>query len=264
MHYLISETLERPSGESFVHVAERSRFRLQPNMTLGCSRHPFCRYRGPKGKEVACRGGGQPSCGHLFGHGGNSAMPGFETPQYLPAAITGERRGDGSCKRRYGQKKRKFTSAGTWARASLDPLGAHYWQEYQVDRTVEIGPSPMCSQSRLSCSTVLLVAWTSQQQHDGSSWSTLKDRCSSRTWLHQLWPGMVLLSGTAKQVVLLELTIAWEDRLEEEPNWNTTRHASLGAEYQRQGWRGRCLACESSFAEQSLNWVLGLLVIYEH
>lgn len=39
----------------------------------------------------------------------------------------------------------------------LDPLGGHYWQEYKVDRTVEIGASPMCSQSLLTCSPVLLV-----------------------------------------------------------------------------------------------------------
>ncbi|KAI4881119.1 hypothetical protein NFI96_020517, partial [Prochilodus magdalenae] len=79
-----------------------------------------------------------------------------------------------------------------------------------------------------------------------------------------LRPDMVLMSGATKQVVLLELTVPWEDRMEEAKERKKAKYADLVAECRRNGWKARCEPIEvgcRGFAGQSLHRVLGLLGI---
>lgn len=55
---------------------------------------------------------------------------------------------------------------------------------------------------------------------------------------------MVLVSESTKQVALLELTIPWEDRLEEAVERKLSKYASLVSNCQQEGWRARCLPLE--------------------
>lgn len=50
-----------------------------------------------------------------------------------------------------------------------------------------------------------------------------------------LQPDMVLLSTVSKQVVLLELTVPWEDRMGEAQERKRAKYAKLVAKY----WRNR-------------------------
>ena len=59
-----------------------------------------------------------------------------------------------------------------------------------------------------------------------------------------LRPDVVLLSDSSKQVVLLELTVPWEDRLEEAFKRKLRKYDSLVRECRQGGWRARCLPVE--------------------
>ncbi|XP_063049947.1 tripartite motif-containing protein 16-like [Engraulis encrasicolus] len=67
------------------------------------------------------------------------------------------------------------------------------------------------------------------------------------------------------QVVLLELTVPWEDRMEEAQERKRAKYADLVAECRRNGWIARCEPIEvgcRGFAGRSLHRVLGLLGIH--
>lgn len=53
---------------------------------------------------------------------------------------------------------------------------------------------------------------------------------------YHTWPDMVLVSGLTKQVLVLELTVHWEDRIEEVQERRWTKYADLVAECWRSGW----------------------------
>ncbi|TWW64138.1 hypothetical protein D4764_03G0011460 [Takifugu flavidus] len=55
-----------------------------------------------------------------------------------------------------------------------------------------------------------------------------------------LRPDMVLTSESTKQVVLVELTVPWEDRLEEANERKRAKYANLVIECQNKGWKARC------------------------
>ena len=55
-----------------------------------------------------------------------------------------------------------------------------------------------------------------------------------------LRPDMVLVSETTRQVVLLELTVPWEDRMEEAFERKRAKYEELAGECQNRGWRTRC------------------------
>ncbi|KAL7854779.1 hypothetical protein SRHO_G00169690 [Serrasalmus rhombeus] len=79
-----------------------------------------------------------------------------------------------------------------------------------------------------------------------------------------LRPDIVLMSRATKQVVLLELTVPWEDRIEEAQVRKKAKYVDLVAECWRNGWKARYKPIEVgcwSFAGQSLYWALGLLGI---
>ena len=79
-----------------------------------------------------------------------------------------------------------------------------------------------------------------------------------------LQPDMVFMSGASKQVVLLEITAPWGDRIEEAQERKRAKYADLVAECRRNGWKARCKPIEvgsRGFAGKSLHRVLGLLGI---
>ncbi|XP_067284127.1 uncharacterized protein [Pseudorasbora parva] len=70
-----------------------------------------------------------------------------------------------------------------------------------------------------------------------------------------LRPDMLLISETSKQIVLLELTVPWEDRIEEANERKRAKYAELVEECRNNGWRARCEPIEvgcRGFAGQSL------------
>ncbi|XP_053332775.1 uncharacterized protein LOC128506382 [Clarias gariepinus] len=79
-----------------------------------------------------------------------------------------------------------------------------------------------------------------------------------------LRPDIVLVSEATKQAVLLELTVPWEDRLEEAFERKLSRYAGLVSDCQQAGWRARCLPVEvgcRGFAARSLARALSSLGI---
>lgn len=70
-----------------------------------------------------------------------------------------------------------------------------------------------------------------------------------------LRPDIVLWSSTTKQVVMLELTVPWEERMEEAYERKRSKYQDLVIECQQNGWRTWCLPVEvgtRGFAGQSL------------
>ncbi|XP_061896514.1 uncharacterized protein LOC133645675 [Entelurus aequoreus] len=59
-----------------------------------------------------------------------------------------------------------------------------------------------------------------------------------------LRPDIVLVSESTKQAVLLELTVPWEDRLEEAFERKLSKYAGLVSDCQQAGWRARCFPAE--------------------
>ncbi|XP_049897834.1 uncharacterized protein LOC126388657 [Epinephelus moara] len=77
-----------------------------------------------------------------------------------------------------------------------------------------------------------------------------------------LRPDMVLVSETTKQVVLLELTVPWEDRMEEAFERKRAKFEELAGECRSRGWRARCNPIEvgcRGFVGQSLIRALRIL-----
>ncbi|KAK0134264.1 Zinc finger BED domain-containing protein 4 [Merluccius polli] len=70
-----------------------------------------------------------------------------------------------------------------------------------------------------------------------------------------LRPDIVLVSESTKQAVLLELTVPWEDRLEEAFERKLSKYAGLVSDCHQAGWRARCFPVEvgcRGFAARSL------------
>ncbi|KAK0148843.1 hypothetical protein N1851_010754 [Merluccius polli] len=70
-----------------------------------------------------------------------------------------------------------------------------------------------------------------------------------------LRPDLLLISEASKQIVLLELTVPWEDRIEEANERKRAKYAELVEECRSNGWRARCEPIEvgcRGFAGQSL------------
>ncbi|XP_063050108.1 uncharacterized protein LOC134444859 [Engraulis encrasicolus] len=77
-----------------------------------------------------------------------------------------------------------------------------------------------------------------------------------------LRPDMVLVSETTRQVVLLELTVPWEDRMEEAFERKRAKYEELASECRSRGWKTRCNPIEvgcRGFAGQSLIRALKML-----
>ncbi|XP_050957201.1 uncharacterized protein LOC127158092 [Labeo rohita] len=77
-----------------------------------------------------------------------------------------------------------------------------------------------------------------------------------------LRPDMVITSDASKQVVLVELTVPWEDRMEEAHERKRAKYAEIVVECRNKGWKARCEPVEvgcRGFAGQSLPRTLKLL-----
>ncbi len=74
----------------------------------------------------------------------------------------------------------------------------------------------------------------------------------------------MLLSELSRQVVLLELTVPWEDRIEEAFERKRAKYEELVGECRSRGWKARCNPVKvgsRGFAGQSLCRALKLLGI---
>jgi len=70
-----------------------------------------------------------------------------------------------------------------------------------------------------------------------------------------LRPDIVLLSEATKNLVMLELTVPWEDRMEEAFERKEEKYDGLVSDCHNQGWKARCLPVEvgcRGFAAKSL------------
>lgn len=79
-----------------------------------------------------------------------------------------------------------------------------------------------------------------------------------------LRPDIVLFSDTSKQVIMLELTVPWEERIEEASERKREKYAELVEGCRGRGWRARCLPIEvgaRGFAGKSLCKAFSLLGI---
>ncbi len=79
-----------------------------------------------------------------------------------------------------------------------------------------------------------------------------------------LRPDIVVFSEKSKQVVMLELTVPWEERMEEASERKKGKYAELAEDCRRRGWRTRCVPIEvgsRGFAGRSLCKAYSLLGI---
>ena len=78
-------------------------------------------------------------------------------------------------------------------------------------------------------------------------------------------PDLVLWSEGTKQVIMLELTVPWEERMEEAHQRKLLKYQQLVEDCQGNGWKARCLPVEvgcRGFAGQSLWQALRLLGLH--
>ena len=78
----------------------------------------------------------------------------------------------------------------------------------------------------------------------------------------RLRPDIILVSEATKQLLLLELTVPWEERMEEAQKRKREKYQELVEECWRNGWRTRCMAVEvgsrrftSQAAEKASRWL---------
>ncbi len=79
-----------------------------------------------------------------------------------------------------------------------------------------------------------------------------------------LRPDIILVSEATKQLVLLELAVPWEERMEEAQERKREKYQELVEDCRRNGWKTRCMPVEvgcQGFASYSLNKAYGTLGI---
>jgi len=90
----------------------------------------------------------------------------------------------------------------------------------------------------------------------------LRFLCNYEIYNLQFLSFVVSTSESTKQVVILELTVPWEDRIEEAHERKRAKYAGLSSECQNNGWKTRCEPVEvgcRGFAGHSLLRILKLL-----
>lgn len=83
----------------------------------------------------------------------------------------------------------------------------------------------------------------------GRDWQLLVDlehhlKFPSNSAVTNLQPDIVLVSEFTRQLVLMELTVPWEDRLEDALKRKLSKYAGLVRDCQQAGWRVKCLPVE--------------------
>ena len=77
----------------------------------------------------------------------------------------------------------------------------------------------------------------------------------SRITSTRLRPDMIIVSDSTKQLIILELTVPWEERMDEANERKRAKYQELVEECRRQGWKTRCEPLEvgcRGFAGRSL------------
>lgn len=59
-----------------------------------------------------------------------------------------------------------------------------------------------------------------------------------------LRPDIILVSEATKQLILLELTVPWEERMEEAQERKREKYQELVEQCRANGWRTRCMPVE--------------------
>ncbi|XP_077372334.1 uncharacterized protein LOC144033646 [Festucalex cinctus] len=158
--------------------------------------------------------------------------------------------------------------------------GRYRWRHDQVLRviaeTISSGISTSKHQQPARQSIAFVKAGEKPQQHRGEAVGLL---ATAQDWqlkvdlgkqlkfpeniaVTTLRPDIVLVSETTRQVVLLELTVPWEDRMEEAFERKRAKYEELAGECRSRGWKTRCTPIEvgcRGFAGQSLVWALKML-----
>lgn len=74
-----------------------------------------------------------------------------------------------------------------------------------------------------------------------------------------LRPNIIRVSESTKQVVPLELTVPWEDCLEEAFERKLSKYKGFASDCKQAGWRARCIPVEvgcRGFAAHTESWAL--------
>lgn len=80
----------------------------------------------------------------------------------------------------------------------------------------------------------------------------------------RLRPDIILVSEATKQLFMLELTVPWEERMEEAQERKREKYQELVEDCRRNGWKTRCMPVEvgcRGFANYSLSKAYGTLGI---
>ncbi len=86
----------------------------------------------------------------------------------------------------------------------------------------------------------------------------------THTTQFKLRPDIILVSEATKQLILLELTVPWEERMEEAQGRKWEKYQELVENCRRNGWRTRCMPVEvgsRGFASHSLSKAYSMLDI---
>lgn len=65
-------------------------------------------------------------------------------------------------------------------------------------------------------------------------------------------PDITLVSESTKNIIIMELTVPWEDRLGEAHERKMTKYEQLVTDCRAQGWKARCMPIE-------VGWICGAL-----
>lgn len=158
--------------------------------------------------------------------------------------------------------------------------GCYLWHHDQVLRTIAeiISTGIACSRHQQPARQNIAFVKAGEKPHQclkqsGGLLSTTKDwqlkvdlgrqlKFPENIAVTTLRPDIVLVSEITRQVVLLELTVPWEDRMEEAFERKRAKYEELADECRSRGWRTRCNPIEvgcRGFVGQSLIRALKML-----
>uniref|UniRef100_A0A3B1JAJ2 Reverse transcriptase domain-containing protein n=1 Tax=Astyanax mexicanus TaxID=7994 RepID=A0A3B1JAJ2_ASTMX len=162
--------------------------------------------------------------------------------------------------------------------------GRYTWRHNQVLRPIAEAISMGISSSKRSHSTTQMIAFVKAGERLGKTTgarnpagllATAKDWQLSVDLEKQLKfpqhivattlrPDILLVSEETKNILLIELTVPWEDRLDEAHERKRTKYEELVIDCRKQGWKAKCMPIEvgcRGFAGQSLYKTLSALGI---
>ncbi|XP_059199347.1 uncharacterized protein LOC131979398 [Centropristis striata] len=161
--------------------------------------------------------------------------------------------------------------------------GRYRWRHDQVLKTIAEAISKGIKGSRYTQATAKAIRFVSEGQRPGKTpqngstglLSTARDwvmtvdlqkqlKIPSHITQSRLRPDIILTSEATKQLLLLELTVPWEERMEEAQERKREKYQELVEDCRRNGWKTRCMPVEvgcRGFASHSLSKAYGTLGI---